>query len=137
MDIRVSSEETGLYYLNARYYDPEIGRFLSAGDTSHLDTEVLGGRNLYAYCLDDSVMYINLTGNFPVLAFVLGIIALVGMGLTIGGLVIVAGIGGANLTGIVGGVTAVAGIGNSLFASAEYQEALMGNSCMDARCRNE
>ena len=36
-------QETGLYYLNARYYDPEVGRFLSADDTSYLDTEVLGG----------------------------------------------------------------------------------------------
>ncbi len=25
--------ETGLYYLNSRYYDPELGRFINADDT--------------------------------------------------------------------------------------------------------
>ena len=29
--------ETGLYYLNSRYYDPEIGRFISPADTSALN----------------------------------------------------------------------------------------------------
>ena len=29
--------ETGLYYLNSRYYDPQIGRFINADDISYLD----------------------------------------------------------------------------------------------------
>ena len=43
-------DETGLYYLNARYYDPEISRFISPDSTDYLDTESINGLNLYAYC---------------------------------------------------------------------------------------
>ena len=90
-------------------------------------------------------MYVDESGHFPILACLLGISALIGMGLTTGGvasdnnamtavgltmvslpalisggMAIVAGIGGATFTGIVGGVTAAAGVGSELFASAEY-----------------
>ena len=41
--------ETGFYYLNARYYDPEIGRFINADET--LD----GGYNLFEYCYNNPV----------------------------------------------------------------------------------
>ena len=56
-------EETGLYYLNSRYYDPEIGRFVNADDISFLDPETINGLNLYAYCGDNPVMKIDLTGH--------------------------------------------------------------------------
>lgn len=154
MDIRVNFEETGFYYLQSRYYDPEIRRFISADNLDLSPLFPARQLNLYAYCNNNPVMYCDPTGHFHILAFVLGITALVGMGLTIGGvasgnntmpaigltmavpalisggMAIVAGIGGATLTGIVGGVTAVAGISSSLFASAEYQEAFTGNNWM-------
>ena len=44
--------ETGLYYLQSRYYDPEVGRFISA-DNPELVTATLMGhsdKNLFAYC---------------------------------------------------------------------------------------
>ena len=45
--------ETGLYYLQSRYYDPEIGRFISA-DASLNGTSVIGC-NLYSYCENNPV----------------------------------------------------------------------------------
>ena len=39
--------ETGLYYLNSRYYSPEFGRFISAD--GQLNDDILGN-NMYAYC---------------------------------------------------------------------------------------
>ncbi|MBQ8164362.1 MAG: RHS repeat-associated core domain-containing protein, partial [Clostridia bacterium] len=47
--------ETKLYYLNARYFDSEIGRFISADDISYLEPETIGGVNLYAYCGNNPV----------------------------------------------------------------------------------
>ena len=58
--------ETGLYYLNSRYYDPETGRFINADDISVLDlTNVaINGLNLYAYCLNNPVNEVDETGYF-------------------------------------------------------------------------
>ena len=56
-------EETGLYYLQSRYYDPELGRFISADSIEYLDPETLGGLNLYAYCGNNPVMGIDPEGT--------------------------------------------------------------------------
>ncbi len=48
--------DTGLYYLNARYYDPETGRFISADSTQYLEPNTINGLNLYAYCGNNPVM---------------------------------------------------------------------------------
>ena len=47
--------ETGLYYLQTRYYDPDTGRFVSPDTPDYLDAETTGGLNLYAYCLNDPI----------------------------------------------------------------------------------
>ena len=59
-------QETGLYYLQTRYYDPKVRRFLNADDASVLtkDPEQLTEKNLYAYCDDNPVMYPDDTGMF-------------------------------------------------------------------------
>ena len=49
--------ETGLYYLNSRYYDPEVGRFINADTTDVLENAQydINGLNLYAYCDNNPV----------------------------------------------------------------------------------
>jgi RHS repeat-associated protein len=47
---------SALYYYDARYYDPMLGRFIQA------DT-VLDGLNRYAYCGNNPVMYVDPGGN--------------------------------------------------------------------------
>ncbi len=54
--------ETNLYYLNARYYDPSIARFISADDVSHVADDQASSINLYAYSLNNPVMYTDSTG---------------------------------------------------------------------------
>ena len=49
--------ETGLYYLNSRYYDPEIGRFISPDSMDNLEPTYNNGLNLYAYSYNKPVMY--------------------------------------------------------------------------------
>ena len=55
-------DEIGLYYLRARYYDPETGRFISQDNISYLDPEHLMGLNLYAYCNNDPIQNLDPTG---------------------------------------------------------------------------
>ena len=53
----------GLYFLKTRYYDPEIGRFMTIDDLSYLDPESINGLNLYAYCGNNPVMYADPSGH--------------------------------------------------------------------------
>ena len=57
-------EETGFYYLKTRYYDPEIGRFITIDDTSYLAPDTINGLNLYAYCGNNPVMNVDPEGKF-------------------------------------------------------------------------
>ena len=63
--------DTGLYYLNSRYYTPEWRRFISPDDTSYLDPETPNGLNLYCYCNNDPVNYADPSGH-SVTAILLG-----------------------------------------------------------------
>jgi len=57
--------ETGYYYLNQRYYDPKVGRFISQDNIGFSDPSDSKGLNLYSYCLNNPVMYIDGDGTFP------------------------------------------------------------------------
>ena len=56
--------ETELYYLQTRYYDPEVGRFITIDGIEYLDPESINGLNLYAYCGDNPVMFTDPNGTF-------------------------------------------------------------------------
>ena len=53
---------TSLLYLNARFYDPSTGRFISQ-DTYRGEYEEPNTWHLYAYCSNDPVNYIDSFGN--------------------------------------------------------------------------
>ena len=55
--------ETKLYYLQSRYYDPEIGRFITIDDISYLAPDAINGLNLYAYCRNNPVNRVDATGH--------------------------------------------------------------------------
>lgn len=69
-------EEIGIYDLNARYYNPEIARFLSADPYYNLGNRVIGlyeinvptaasimqANNLYVYCGNNPVLLVDLLG---------------------------------------------------------------------------
>ena len=51
-------EETGLYYLQSRYYDSQVGRFINADDSVMVG--VVDGKishNIYTYCKNSAVMH--------------------------------------------------------------------------------
>ena len=152
--------ETNLYYLESRYYDPETGRFLNADSLSYLgEGSDLQNYNLYSYCENNPVMYSDPSGHSVALAVALGAVAVLGLGLTIGGVatdnngLTATGLGligmaaiisggtalfgaiktGAMLTGAVGSVTALVGAGSLAFMLAEIQEATgNGNWILDS-----
>ncbi len=54
--------ETGFYYLNSRYYDPQVGRFISPDAYLNGNGDIIG-YNMYAYCSNNPVMYVDPTGQ--------------------------------------------------------------------------
>jgi len=59
-------DDTGLYYCNARYYSPKWRRFISPDDTTYLNPKTVNGLNLYCYCYNDPINYIDFSGKFPI-----------------------------------------------------------------------
>ena len=56
--------ETGFYYLNSRYYDPNVGRFLNADGYINANGDLIGF-NMFAYCINNPVMYHDVFGDKP------------------------------------------------------------------------
>ena len=85
----------GLYYLTTRFYDYMTGRFLNA-DVPSVGMEsgfnIPEGCNLYSYCLNNPISYVDPTGHFAisllvgaVVAFAIGVgMSVVGQGLQYG-----------------------------------------------------
>ena len=102
----------------------------------YLGPSKINGLNLYAYCLNNPIMYSDPSGKFPVLAVILGVTAVVGLGLTMvaipplisGGLAAFATTG--TLATWIGTGTMVSGVGIGLFDYEEYQEVFNGNNWM-------
>ena len=57
----VYDEESELYYLESRYYDAETGRFISA-DALLVAGDHINSTNMFAYCLNNPVMYVDPRG---------------------------------------------------------------------------
>ena len=76
-------DETRMYYLKSRYYQPEICRFISADTIEVLDCQGdLNDKNLYAYCDNNPVMRVDTGGQIWI---TLGIMAAGGgIGMVIG-----------------------------------------------------
>lgn len=56
-------DETGWYFLNARYYSPEWRRFISPDDTAYLNPKKVNGCNLYCYCGNDPINFVDPSGT--------------------------------------------------------------------------
>ena len=78
--------ETELYYLQSRYYSPDLMRFISQDDPvlSNDQGEPLGS-NLYVYCLNNPVMNSDPNGHFT--------IVLAGVAITLGQAIAIAVLG--------------------------------------------
>ena len=58
----VYDRETKFYYLQSRYYDPELGRFINADAYASTGQGILGN-NMFAYCLNNPIRYEDTQGS--------------------------------------------------------------------------
>ena len=56
--------ETGLYYLNSRYYDPVTQRFVNGDKYASSGTGIIGF-NMFTYCLNDPILLADNSGTRP------------------------------------------------------------------------
>ena len=131
--------ETGWYYLQSRYYDPTVCRFINADSIDYLDTESIDGLNLYSYCSNNPGLYFDPTGhaqdfaNFikgafrivaGVLAITLGVTALMAGGLPSIMLLSVLALALGSLSTVNG----AADIGESFTGSNFIRDGIMGGN---------
>ena len=57
--------DLGLYYIQSRYYDSNIGRFINADGVISGANGSLHGFNLYAYCFNNPVLLTDSSGGWP------------------------------------------------------------------------
>ena len=61
----VYDEDTAMYYLQTRYYDPTTGRFINADNTAFISSSGTAiGDNIYTYCENDPVNNVDYTGQW-------------------------------------------------------------------------
>ena len=60
----VYDQETGFYYLQSRYYNPEMGRFINA-DALVTTGQGFVGNNMFAYCGNNPVNMEDYSGDIP------------------------------------------------------------------------
>ena len=77
--------ETQTYYLRARCYNPANGRFTQQDAWAFMDTSDPLSLNLYTYCCNNPISYIDYSGNFVISVLAASIIAGAVIGGVLGG----------------------------------------------------
>ena len=55
--------ETDLYYLQSRYYNPELCRFISNDDFTYIDADTPMSVNSYIYCFNSPITFSDQSGH--------------------------------------------------------------------------
>ena len=119
--------ETQLFYCNSRYYSPEICRWISPDNVKYLDPESINGLNLYCYCANNPIMYVDPSGHawYDVFAWI-------GVGLFAAALTVATlGAAGIAIGGIAGGIIMGAAIGTLALGTAGAAIGAIGGMIYD------
>ena len=129
--------ETGLYYLQSRYYDPEVSRFINPDAFATTDVDGVLSANMFAYCENNPIRNSDSSGalfGLDAASVIIGaatgaITSLIG-GIAAGdtGLELLGDVGIGALSGAVGGV-----IGSAITATYDtykcYKEGVSIKGC--------
>ena len=129
----VYDTETGLYYLQSRYYNPGWGRFINVDSQLNCSMDI-GGCNAFAYCLNNPVNMADIDGHVP--KWLSGALTVVsGITQAISGAALISVMGFTGIGALVGGAllangaaTIVSGIGmvsNDLFGTNMPEENIL------------
>ncbi|RYZ91597.1 MAG: RHS repeat-associated core domain-containing protein [Proteobacteria bacterium] len=78
----VSDDETGLIYMNSRFYDPAVGRFMSMDIDSFSDSN-MQSFNRYAYANNNPNKFVDPDGKNPVVAAGVVVLEVAALGYTV------------------------------------------------------
>ena len=129
----VYDTETGLYYLQSRYYNPGWGRFINVDSQLNCSMDI-GGCNAFAYCLNNPVNMADIDGHVP--KWLSGALTVVsGITQAISGAALISVMGFTGIGALVGGAllangaaTIASGIGmfsNDLFGTNIPEENIL------------
>ncbi|HXB58566.1 MAG TPA: RHS repeat-associated core domain-containing protein [Candidatus Acidoferrales bacterium] len=122
---QIADDETGLYYYGARYYDPQLGRFIQP-DSDVGSPDNPQNLNRYSYCGNNPLNCMDPTGHNPFVIALIFILAGAAIGASVS-----AATGGNPAMGALGG--AVAGlIAFGGYAAAPEIGALLGMTAKTA-----
>ncbi len=97
-----------MFWLSSRYYSPELCRFISPDSVDYLDPQSINGLNLYCYCLNNPISYVDPSGHF-----IISTIATFLIGAAVSS-VIFWGLSEAFGTQIAGGIGSIGGGGTAI-----------------------
>ena len=126
-------EETQIYYLMSRYYDPIVGRFINADSFASTGQGVLG-YNMYAYCGNNPIMNCDPNGNswarIGQALFGAAMVAAAVAAVVVAAPVVAAAVAAATITStaVLAGGTVIAAGATFVCGSSIITEAVTGNN---------
>ena len=121
--------ETGFYYLQSLYYDPTTRRFLNV-DSQLSGTAQVQGYNLFAYCLNNPIMMIDSTGNWP--KWVDGVLTVLsGAGQVIAGAALGAAANWTGVGAVAGALLIANGLGTIWSGVAQFSNDVFHTSVLE------
>ena len=119
-----------MYYLQSRYYDPVVGRFISPDDPAYIGANGdFISYNLYAYCSNNPVMGYDPQGTFDWKTCLSGVsLVSVGVGAIVAGGAILACASAPGLMVAIAVVTVAAGVLTVVNGTAEIIESVTGDN---------
>jgi len=124
--------ETKLYYLQSRYYNPEVGRFLNAdAEISGVGGDVIGN-NMFSYCLNNPVNMSDPTGHWPNWSKLIS-----GASLAFSGMVLVAAVATSTCIAPVAAVVfGAVGVAAMVMGTQEVEESFTGYNAVKDKVFN-